>query len=236
MSHCGEVVKVYRSGRSNGCAVVEYSTEEEAERAITELTNSEMLGRKIFVREDREVTEAISAVKILAKRTLIVENIPLYFNWQELKNLFKPVGHVLRVDIVSDFRLGLVRFRRSSDVSRAIDNAASIAVDNMIFRAVRKGEDIGSLLGTNSESRKLYVGSLDGSVTSQELKDHFHSVGNVISADVRTTEEEEGEILSKGYGFIEFNTVEDAERAVERLNGSLLKGQRIHVRIYREES
>jgi RNA recognition motif-containing protein len=41
-------------GRSKGCGIVEYATTESAARAIAELNDSELMGRQIFVREDRE--------------------------------------------------------------------------------------------------------------------------------------------------------------------------------------
>jgi RNA recognition motif-containing protein len=44
-----------KNGRSKGCGIVEYSTEEEAHQAIEELTHTELKGRMIFVREDREI-------------------------------------------------------------------------------------------------------------------------------------------------------------------------------------
>lgn len=42
------------SGRSKGCGLVEYATQEEAATAIAQLNNTELEGRLIFVREDRE--------------------------------------------------------------------------------------------------------------------------------------------------------------------------------------
>jgi len=47
-------VLTFPDGKSKGCAVVEYATRAEALRAIKELTDTELGGRKIFVREDRE--------------------------------------------------------------------------------------------------------------------------------------------------------------------------------------
>ena len=44
----------FPSGRSKGCAVVEFDSIAEAARAINQLNNSEIHGRKIFIREDRE--------------------------------------------------------------------------------------------------------------------------------------------------------------------------------------
>jgi RNA recognition motif-containing protein len=43
-----------RDGRSKGCGIVEFSTVEGAKDAIEKLTDTELKGRKIFVREDRE--------------------------------------------------------------------------------------------------------------------------------------------------------------------------------------
>ncbi|EEC42891.1 predicted protein [Phaeodactylum tricornutum CCAP 1055/1] len=48
-----EVIMEY-NGRSKGCGIVEYATDEEAQEAIKTLTDTELNGRMIFVREDRE--------------------------------------------------------------------------------------------------------------------------------------------------------------------------------------
>ncbi|CDJ37022.1 Gbp1p protein, putative [Eimeria tenella] len=58
MSQAGEVVRadVFEDyqGRSKGCGIVVYKSEEAAQRAIKELTDTVLLERPIFVREDRE--------------------------------------------------------------------------------------------------------------------------------------------------------------------------------------
>eukprot|EP00123_Amoebidium_parasiticum_P016415 comp23419_c0_seq1/m.38933 comp23419_c0_seq1/g.38933 ORF comp23419_c0_seq1/g.38933 comp23419_c0_seq1/m.38933 type:complete len:419 (-) comp23419_c0_seq1:450-1706(-) len=58
MKKAGPVKQVemltYPDGRSKGCALVEFETEEGAKRAMEQLTNVELAGRKIFIREDRE--------------------------------------------------------------------------------------------------------------------------------------------------------------------------------------
>ena len=58
MRSAGDVVHAevmtMSDGRSKGCGIVEYATTESAARAIAELSDSELMGRQIFVREDRE--------------------------------------------------------------------------------------------------------------------------------------------------------------------------------------
>lgn len=62
MIEAGEVVRAEvikePSGRSKGCGIVEFATEDGAKKAISELTDTELKGRRIFVREDREITKA----------------------------------------------------------------------------------------------------------------------------------------------------------------------------------
>jgi RNA recognition motif-containing protein len=41
-------------GRSKGCGIVEFATPEAAQQAVLTLNDSELAGRQIFVREDRE--------------------------------------------------------------------------------------------------------------------------------------------------------------------------------------
>ncbi len=64
--------------------------------------------------------------------------------------------------------------------------------------------------------KRLYVGNLSYGVTSAELQNLFAPFGTVVSADViidRTTNK------SKGFGFVEMGTDEEAKKAVAELNG-----------------
>jgi RNA recognition motif-containing protein len=79
-------------------------------------------------------------------------------------------------------------------------------------------------------SARLYVGNLAWQVAWQDLKDYFKQCGNVVRADVMKNSEGR----SKGCGLVEFETVEDAQEAMERLNDTELKGRRIFVREDRE--
>ena len=75
-------------------------------------------------------------------------------------------------------------------------------------------------------SAKLFVGNLDYTVTSDELKSHFSQIGDIVDAVV-ITDRMSGR--SRGFGFVEFAKDEDAKSAVEKLNGSDLKGRKINV-------
>lgn len=75
-------------------------------------------------------------------------------------------------------------------------------------------------------AKKLYVGSLSYSTTDQRLQEHFSQAGSVVSATV-ITDKMSGR--SKGFGFVEMSTDEEANKAVEMFNGQDLDGRAIVV-------
>ena len=74
---------------------------------------------------------------------------------------------------------------------------------------------------------KLFVGNLDYSVTSDDLKAAFAAVGTVADAVV-ISDRNTGR--SRGFGFVEMSTAEEAKAAMEKLDQSDLKGRKINVR------
>ena len=75
-------------------------------------------------------------------------------------------------------------------------------------------------------AQKLFVGSLSFSTTSEGLREFFTQCGNVTSATV-ITDQFSGR--SRGFGFVEMATPEEATAAVQRLNGKDLDGRQIKV-------
>lgn len=75
-------------------------------------------------------------------------------------------------------------------------------------------------------SKKLYVGNLLYEVTDDDLKAHFSTVGSVVSATVikfRDTGR------SKGFGFVEMSSEEEAQKAIDSMNGQDFKGRKLVV-------
>ncbi|EEB06488.2 RNA-binding protein [Schizosaccharomyces japonicus yFS275] len=101
------------NGLSKGCGIVEYSTRDEARRAVAMLSNQKLMGRLIYVREDREQEPKFSGTGINSEvrrsegmggedessRQLFVGNLPYSVRWQDLKDLFRKAGNVVRADV-----------------------------------------------------------------------------------------------------------------------------------------
>lgn len=77
-------------------------------------------------------------------------------------------------------------------------------------------------------NNKLYVGQLSFAVDSNMLGEFFASVGDVVSAKV-ITDRDSGR--SKGFGFVEMATDQDAQNAIQQLHGKDLNGRTINVSI-----
>lgn len=74
--------------------------------------------------------------------------------------------------------------------------------------------------------KKLYVGGLPYSTTDDQLRTAFAAVGEVTEASV-VTDRDTGR--SRGFGFVEMATEDDAQKAIDSLNGTDLDGRNITV-------
>jgi RNA recognition motif-containing protein len=74
--------------------------------------------------------------------------------------------------------------------------------------------------------KKLHVGNLAYSVTDDSLKNAFSQFGSVESATV-IRDRVSGR--SKGFGFVEMSTEEEASQAIEKLNKSAFEGRTMFV-------
>src|ERR1700759_681395 len=76
-------------------------------------------------------------------------------------------------------------------------------------------------------SRKLFVGNLPYSVTSERLQEAFSQFGTVTSSKV-IVDRETGR--SRGFAFLEMETDDQGAAAMQAMNGALLDGRSIAVR------
>ncbi len=75
-------------------------------------------------------------------------------------------------------------------------------------------------------NRKLFVGGLPWATTDEELRQAFEPFGNVIEANV-VLERETGR--SRGFGFVTFETVEEATDAQQQMQGRDIGGRQVRV-------
>jgi RNA recognition motif-containing protein len=75
-------------------------------------------------------------------------------------------------------------------------------------------------------AQKLFIGGLSFSTSTERLRETFAQAGQVESAAV-VTDRDTGQ--SRGFGFVEMSTAEEADRAIATFNGKDLDGRQLRV-------
>lgn len=75
-------------------------------------------------------------------------------------------------------------------------------------------------------TKKLYVGNLSYNTVEDDIRDIFVEAGEVVSVTI-ITDRDTGR--SKGFGFVEMDTEDSAQKAIARLNGRELDGRTLTV-------
>ena len=75
-------------------------------------------------------------------------------------------------------------------------------------------------------NKKLYVGNLPYNVTERELRELFEQAGQVTEAAV-IIDRETGR--SRGFGFVEMNSPEEATKAISQFNGHTMNNRQLQV-------
>ncbi|KAF7325864.1 Telomere maintenance protein [Mycena kentingensis (nom. inval.)] len=167
---------------------------------------------------------------------LFVANLPYRVRWQDLKDLFRRAGTVLRADVSlgPDNRsrgYGTVLLATAEDAGRAIDMFTGYSWQGRILevRADRVRDFDQPFPEVEEEyapmGRNLFVGNLPFHVQWQDLKDLFRQAGTIVRADVALGPEGR----SRGFGTVVFATEKDARRAVSMFSGYEFNGRTLKV-------
>jgi cold-inducible RNA-binding protein len=79
-------------------------------------------------------------------------------------------------------------------------------------------------------STKLFVGNLSFNTTENDLQDAFAAHGTVVEANLMM---DRMSGRPRGFGFVTMSTPEEAEKAIQALNGSTIDGRALTVNIAR---
>ncbi|VEU42115.1 unnamed protein product [Pseudo-nitzschia multistriata] len=146
-----------------------------------------------------------------------------------LFEIFNAVGPVASIrvcrDAVTRRSLGYayVNYHQMSDAERALDTMNFSMIKGKPCRIMWSQRDP-SL--RRSGVGNIFVKNLHESIDNKQLYDTFSLFGNILSCKV-VTDRETG--LSKGYGYIHYETAEAADAAIDKLDGMLIDGQEVQV-------
>ncbi len=99
-----------------------------------------------------------------------------------------------------------------------------------IYESPRKAIGWKGTVTSSMQDAKLYVGNLSYGTTEQTLSDHFAQAGTVASA---TIIKDKMTGRSKGFGFVEMSSAEEAQKAIEMFHEKDFDGRPLTVNVAR---
>ncbi|KAI6791378.1 RNA-binding domain-containing protein [Hortaea werneckii] len=191
---------------------------------------------------------------------ILVKNIPYDCSKDELKRLFEQHGEVKRFLMPPSGVIAIVEYPNSAQCKTAFGALAYKKIKSSILFLEKAPKDVFSGTssaadvpaaneGVSKTSAKelkdtdyavpdsagtatLFVRNLNFSTTTQQLTETFKPLDGFLSARVKTKTDPKkpGQVLSMGFGFLEFRSSQAAQAALKAMDGYTMDGHKLQLR------
>ena len=234
-------------GNHNGYGYITFYKNEDAEKAI-----EESKGKTIFGVDNLEIVHFQKRNERMIntiennKEKIYINNLPEKYEIAELNNLCGEFGKVETCNIFSDKigkNFGIVKFSNENEANEAVNklNGKEIEKDGVKFKLIvqlyqtqfeHKQFLINESLKIHQQKGNcnLILKNIPLTLKEEDLEKIFKKFGNITSKRIEKNliekKDEKGkfELVSKGYGFISFETPEEAKKAKEEMDQKFLPG------------
>ncbi|EMD38267.1 hypothetical protein CERSUDRAFT_113433 [Gelatoporia subvermispora B] len=215
--------------RSLGYAYVNYLNAADGERALEQLNYSLIKGRACRIMW----SQRDPALRKTGQGNIFIKNLDEGIDNKALHDTFAAFGNVLSCKVATDEHgrskgYGFVHYETAEAADTAIKavngmllNDKKVYVGPHISRKERQSK----IEEMKAQFTNVYVKNIDAEVTDEEFRQLFEQFGNVTSAVIQR--DEEGR--SKGFGFVNFEKHEEAQKGVESLHDFELNGKKLFV-------
>ncbi|XP_041261888.1 nucleolin [Onychostruthus taczanowskii] len=214
-----------KDGSSKGMAYIEFKTEAEANKALEEKQGTEIEGRAVVIdftgeksQQDHQKGES---------KTLIVNNLSYAATEVTLQEVFKKAASI-KVPQNNQGRpkgYAFVDFATVEDAREAMNSYNNTEIEGRTIRlefSSQKGNmNARGGGGFGQQSKTLFVRGLSEDTTEETLRESFEGS---ISARI-VTDRDTGS--SKGFGFVDFSSAEDAKAAKEAMEDGEIDGNKV---------
>ncbi|KAL4067957.1 polyadenylate binding protein [Scleroderma citrinum] len=215
--------------RSLGYAYVNYLNAADGERALEQLNYSLIKNRPCRIMW----SQRDPALRKTGQGNIFIKNLDEQIDNKALHDTFAAFGNVLSCKVATDEQgrskgYGFVHYETAESADAAINavngmllNDKKVYVGHHISRKERQSK----MEEMKAQFTNVYVKNIDTSVTSEEFEELFNRHGKVTSAVIQI--DENGN--SKGFGFVNYESHDDAQRAVDNLHDFELNGKKLFV-------
>uniref|UniRef100_G3NVY7 Polyadenylate-binding protein n=1 Tax=Gasterosteus aculeatus aculeatus TaxID=481459 RepID=G3NVY7_GASAC len=214
--------------RSLGYAYVNFSQPADAERALDTMNFDVVKGKPIRIMwSQRDPSLRKSGVG-----NVFIKNLDKSIDNKALYDTFSAFGNILSCKVVCDENgskgYAFVHFETQDAADRAIEKMNGMLLnDRKVFvgRFKSRKEREAELGARAKEFTNVYIKNFGDDMTDDRLKEHFDKYGKTLS--VKVMMDPSGK--SRGFGFVSYEKHEDANKAVEEMNGNELNGKTVFV-------
>uniref|UniRef100_A0A8C9X3I9 Polyadenylate-binding protein n=1 Tax=Sander lucioperca TaxID=283035 RepID=A0A8C9X3I9_SANLU len=214
--------------RSLGYAYVNFSQPADAERALDTMNFDVVKGKPIRIMwSQRDPSLRKSGVG-----NVFIKNLDKSIDNKALYDTFSAFGNILSCKVVCDENgskgYAFVHFETQDAADRAIEKMNGMLLnDRKVFvgRFKSRKEREAELGAKAKEFTNVYIKNFGDDMNDEQLKEVFDKYGKTLSVKVMT--DPTGK--SRGFGFVSYEKHEDANKAVEEVNGTDLNGKTVFV-------
>ncbi|KAI8969322.1 hypothetical protein BDF20DRAFT_827121 [Mycotypha africana] len=224
------------TGDSLGYGYITFYTTEECDDAFRKMNYSLINGRPCRLM----ISEHDSTKRTKCNGNIVVKNLPAIVDGKSLHDTFAQWGNVISCRVIKSPNAircyGYVNYDSMNAANRAIEYAngallfgREIQVSHQIPKTEREvlldDQQQNASFINKTRSANIYVKNIATDVTEDDLKDLFSSFGNISSILIQKDENN----MSKGFGFVNFDSPTDAEKAVNQLHDFEYHGKKLFV-------
>ncbi|NXE41131.1 PABP4 protein, partial [Ptilorrhoa leucosticta] len=214
--------------RSLGYAYVNFQQPADAERALDTMNFDVIKGKPIRIMwSQRDPSLRKSGVG-----NVFIKNLDKSIDNKALYDTFSAFGNILSCKVVCDENgskgYAFVHFETQDAADRAIEKMNGMLLnDRKVFvgRFKSRKEREAELGAKAKEFTNVYIKNFGDDMDDERLKELFGKYGKTLSVKVMT--DPTGK--SKGFGFVSFEKHEEANKAVEEMNGKDINGKMLFV-------
>uniref|UniRef100_A0A3Q4H7R2 Polyadenylate-binding protein n=1 Tax=Neolamprologus brichardi TaxID=32507 RepID=A0A3Q4H7R2_NEOBR len=213
--------------RSLGYAYVNFQQPADAERALDTMNFDVIKGQPVRIMwSQRDPSLRKSGVG-----NIFIKNLDKSIDNKALYDTFSAFGNILSCKVVCDENgskgYGFVHFETQEAAERAIEKMNGMLLnDRKVFvgRFKSRKEREAELGARAKEFTNVYIKNFGDEMDDEKLRELFSKYGKLA---IRVMTDENGK--SRGFGFVSFERHEDAQKAVDEMNGKEMNGKLMYV-------